>query len=62
MSVRRRAVRERVKRAEVSQHKYVQMKQCFERILELCDAKIKAGDKTFTIEELNACFPESEDA
>lgn len=59
MSVRRRAIRERVEREGMRRADFERTKASLERMRAMCERKIAAGETNITTEELNACFPET---
>lgn len=59
MSVRRRAIRERVEREGMRRADFERTKASLKRMQAMCERKIAAGETNITVEELNACFPET---
>jgi hypothetical protein len=58
MSVRRRAIRDRLEREGMRRAEYARMKAAIEAIQAMCKRKILAGESNVTAEELSACFSE----
>lgn len=61
MSVRRRAIRERVERQKKFMDQWRIQDDALKTILALVKRKIAAGDTNVTAEELMACMPDSAD-
>lgn len=59
MSVRRRAIRERVEREKKFSDQWKIQDDALKAILALVKRKIEAGDTNVTAEELMACMPDS---
>lgn len=59
MSVRRRAIKARLEREERFMKSWRVQDDMLKAILALVQRKIAAGDKRVTVEELNACFPDT---
>lgn len=60
MSVRRRAIRERVERDKARRRGWEKLSTELTALSKLLGRKIAAGEKTVSIEEINACFTVSE--
>lgn len=58
MSVRRRAIAERVSREGMRRLDYERVKRHLDAILAMCKRKIAAGEKNVSVDDLRQCFGE----
>lgn len=57
MSVRRRAIRARMETEDKFLRQWRRQDDALKALLALVKRKIETGDKSITIEEINACMP-----
>lgn len=62
MSIRRRAIHDRVERARKLNQGFEETKRAVEAIQAMCARKIAAGETQVTVDDLKACFPEPQTA